>query len=208
MQPPGDDACRLLKSIFGYDAFRPLQSEVVHNILVGQDTLAIMPTRQRQIRSVTSFLPALRWLTVVVSPLIALMQTRCKQLREVGAPAAFLNSTVEYRDLRCHRRRASAGRSVKAALTPSPETADAPRDAVLLDRSRVACLCDRRGALHLVNGARTSAPEYRQAPAGARSLPRRRLCGFHGHRTLRVQRDIQEILGFRDANSFVASFNR
>ena len=65
---------RLLKSHFGYEGFRPLQEEIIASVLSRRDTLAMMPTGAR--KSLCYQLPALRFpgLTLVVSPLIALMK--------------------------------------------------------------------------------------------------------------------------------------
>jgi ATP-dependent DNA helicase RecQ len=82
----------LLKSVFGFDAFRPGQEEVVAAILAGRDVLAIMPTGGG--KSLCYQLPALRndGLTVVISPLIALMRDQVIALREAGVEAGALNS--------------------------------------------------------------------------------------------------------------------
>src|SRR5512141_1698828 len=91
----------ILKEPFGYDTFRPLQKEVIENVLTCRDTLAIMPTGGG--KSLCYQIPALifKGLTVVVSPLIALMKDQVEQLREWGVPALFLNSSLyadEYRE--------------------------------------------------------------------------------------------------------------
>jgi ATP-dependent DNA helicase RecQ len=82
----------LLKSVFGYDTFRPGQAEVVAAALRGEDVLAVMPTGSG--KSICYQLPALvdERLTVVVSPLIALMRDQVGQLAAVGVEAASLNS--------------------------------------------------------------------------------------------------------------------
>ncbi len=86
------DTRRLLKSVFGFDAFRPGQEEIVAAILAGRDVLAIMPTGGG--KSLCFQLPALRrrGLTVVISPLIALMRDQVAALREAGVEAGALTS--------------------------------------------------------------------------------------------------------------------
>ena len=90
------EAQKTLKSVFGYDEFWPLQAESIANILDGRDTLIIMPTGGG--KSICYQLPALIWpgMTVVVSPLISLMQDQVSQLRDLGVAAAYLNSTLTY----------------------------------------------------------------------------------------------------------------
>jgi ATP-dependent DNA helicase RecQ len=81
-----------LKSVFGYDDFRPGQAEIVAAVLAGKDVLAVMPTGSG--KSMCYQLPALvdDALTVVVSPLIALMRDQVHQMAAFGVPAATLNS--------------------------------------------------------------------------------------------------------------------
>src|SRR6185503_20911734 len=86
----------ILKETFGYDTFRPHQREVIENVLARRDTLAVMPTGGG--KSLCYQIPALIFdgLTVVVSPLIALMKDQVDALRLNGIPAAFLNSTQSW----------------------------------------------------------------------------------------------------------------
>jgi ATP-dependent DNA helicase RecQ len=204
-RPPAEGALRLLKSVFGYDTFRPLQEEIIRNILAGQDALAIMPTGSG--KSLCYQLPALLLdgLTVVISPLNALMQDQVQQLHEVGAPAALLNSTVEYRNYVATAQGVRQG-AIKLLYT-SPETLLRPETLVMLDRSRVVCLVIDEA--HCISSwGHDFRPEYRQLlPVRAR-YPGAVCAAFTATATPRVQRDIQEILGFRDADCFLASFNR
>jgi ATP-dependent DNA helicase RecQ len=87
-----DQTKALLKSVFGFDGFRPGQSEIVEAILAGRDVLAIMPTGGG--KSLCYQAPALRreGLTLVVSPLIALMRDQVAQLRQNGVAAGALTS--------------------------------------------------------------------------------------------------------------------
>ena len=84
----------LLKKHFGYDAFRPLQQEIVEHCVSGKDALVLMPTGGG--KSLCFQLPALKFdgLTVVISPLIALMKDQVDALKANGIAAAFLNSSL------------------------------------------------------------------------------------------------------------------
>ena len=98
-----------LKQVFGYDEFRPLQREIMGSALEGRDTVAILPTGAG--KSLCYQLPALvrEGLTVVVSPLIALMKDQVDQLRAAGVAATFLNSSLDLSSIRQRTQQLSAG---------------------------------------------------------------------------------------------------
>ncbi len=87
-----DRASQLLSSVFGFDAFRPGQGEIVEAVTAGRNVLAIMPTGGG--KSLCFQLPALcrEGVTVVISPLIALMRDQVRALREAGVEAGALTS--------------------------------------------------------------------------------------------------------------------
>ena len=89
------DAARVLRDVFGYGEFRPGQAEVIASVLSRKDTLAVMPTGGG--KSVCYQVPALlnpNGLTLVVSPLLALMKDQVDSMRAMGVSAAAINSTV------------------------------------------------------------------------------------------------------------------
>src|SRR3954452_4339280 len=98
------DLSAALKDYFGYDRFRPLQREIVEDALAGRDVFALMPTGGG--KSLCFQLPALLrdGLTVVVSPLIALMKDQVDALQASGVAATFLNSTLDADESRARLR--------------------------------------------------------------------------------------------------------
>ena len=98
-----------LKIYFGYDSFRPGQEEIINSILAGRDALAIMPTGAG--KSVCYQIPALLLprITLLISPLISLMQDQVKALNEVGIHAAYINSSLTETQISQALSRASDG---------------------------------------------------------------------------------------------------
>ena len=96
--PSGNPLLELLERHFGYKSFRPLQQEVIEHVVQGNDAVVLMPTGGG--KSLCYQIPALAFqgLTVVVSPLIALMKDQVQALQGNGIPAAFLNSSLEFQE--------------------------------------------------------------------------------------------------------------
>ena len=115
----------ILKDTFGYDTFRPLQREVIENVLNKRDSLAVMPTGGG--KSLCYQIPALLFdgLTVVVSPLIALMKDQVEQMRAAGVPALFLNSTLSPESYQANMEYVRRGET--KLLYVAPETLLTPR---------------------------------------------------------------------------------
>ena len=90
----------ILKIYYGYDSFRPQQQAIIDSILAGHDTLAIMPTGGG--KSICYQIPALllSGVTLVLSPLIALMKDQVDALLDLGLPVTLLNSTLSFEEYR------------------------------------------------------------------------------------------------------------
>src|SRR5687768_8306540 len=108
-----------LRTVFGYRSFRPLQEEIVRAILDGQDVFVLMPTGGG--KSLCYQLPALLLdgLTVVVSPLIALMKDQVDAMRTLGVPATFINSSLDAAEIR--RRQGAVVRGDVKLVYVAPE---------------------------------------------------------------------------------------
>ncbi len=199
------NATKILKDVFGFDSFRPLQEEIIANILAKRDTLGIMPTGGG--KSLCFQLPALMFngTTVVVSPLISLMKDQIGQLKELAVPAVVLNSSLSPEDYVRNMNRVHRG-GVKL-LYLAPETllkertlsllADIEVDNITIDEAH--CISE---------WGHDFRPEYRQLAALRSRFPRAVCSAFTATATPQVQKDIQRSLGFDDAHTFIGSFDR
>ncbi|HUI15659.1 MAG TPA: DNA helicase RecQ [Xanthobacteraceae bacterium] len=131
-------AQRLLRTTFGFEAFRPGQAEIVAAVLAGRDVLAVMPTGSG--KSLCYQLPALlrEGLTVVVSPLIALMRNQVAQLRGYGIAAAALNSANDQSENRAVFENIARGEL--RLVYVAPERLVRPDTLALLKRAKVTLL--------------------------------------------------------------------
>ena len=124
MTGPGESIHSLLSTHFGFDSFLPLQEEIVTHVLSGRDGLVLMPTGGG--KSLCYQLPALAMdgVTIVVSPLIALMKDQVDGLKANGVPAEFLNSSLTPAE--AGRVRAQAVRGALKVLYIAPERLATP----------------------------------------------------------------------------------
>ena len=195
----------LLKSVFGYDRFKPLQREVIDNILKKRDTLVIMPTGAG--KSLCYQIPALLFpgLTVVVSPLIALMKDQVEQLREAGVAALFLNSSLTLDEYNENVQQVLGGK-IKL-LYVAPETLLMARTFALLASLQLDCLTIDEA--HCISEwGHDFRPEYRLLVQVRERFPQAVCVALTASATPRVRQDIQSSLRFTEANEFIASFDR
>ena len=195
----------ILKETFGYDTFRPLQQEVIENVLARRDTLAVMPTGGG--KSLCYQIPALLFdgLTVVISPLISLMKDQVEQLRAFGVPSLFLNSSLSQEAYQENMEYVRRG-EVKL-LYVAPETLLTPRILALLDSIQVDCLTIDEA--HCISEwGHDFRPEYRQIVDVRKRFPNAVCLALTATATSRVRQDILTTLKFSTTNEFIASFNR
>jgi len=204
------DSVAQLKRIFGFDSFRPGQEAVVRDALAGRDVLALMPTGGG--KSLCFQLPALLrpGVTLVVSPLIALMQDQVRQLRNNGIAAAFINSSLDSAEI--SRRTAALLRGEYKLLYLAPERLLLPEflEEVLgraaVDPGIHAFVIDEA---HCVSEwGHDFRPEYRRLSTLRRRHPQIPMLAFTATATPRVRTDIIGQLGLRDPAVHLSSFNR
>lgn len=194
-----------LKSVFGYDAFRPLQREIMEAALGGRDALAILPTGGG--KSLCYQLPALQreGLTVVVSPLIALMKDQVDQLEAAGVAATLLNSSISGAETR--ERLAGLERGDFKLLYLAPERLFLPDFLEKLKGWNVTALAIDEA--HCISEwGHDFRPEYRQLATLREHFPGVPVVALTATATERVQQDIVQQLQLENPGQFVASFNR
>ncbi len=195
----------ILKSTFGYDTFKPLQREIINNVTARRDTLVIMPTGGG--KSLTYQVPALMFegLTIVVSPLIALMKDQVEQLHALGVSAVFLNSSLSPAEYQANMDSVKSGQT--KLLYVAPETLLTPRLFSLLSGLRVDLFAIDEA--HCISEwGHDFRPEYRQLVDVRKRFPSAVCMALTATATPRVRADIVSTLGFTHKNEFLASFNR
>jgi ATP-dependent DNA helicase RecQ len=205
MNPDIRQARSILKHVFGYDTFWPLQGELISHLLKKRDALVVMPTGGG--KSLCYQIPALLFqgLTVVVSPLISLMKDQVDQLRECGVPALFLNSTLSGPEYRSHLAKLRASR-VKL-LYLAPEALLAPKTMTLLTSLDVACLAIDEA--HCISEwGHDFRPEYRRLAEVRAAFPDAVCAALTATATPRVREDIRQSLRIEAGNEYIGTFNR
>ncbi|MBE9179434.1 DNA helicase RecQ [Oculatella sp. LEGE 06141] len=198
-----------LKHYFGYEQFRPGQRQIIEAALQKQDLLVIMPTGGG--KSLCFQLPALLQpgLTVVVSPLIALMQDQVQALQDNGIGATFLNSSLSAAETR--QREASVFRGEVKLLYVAPERLLGDRFLPLLDQinARVGVTAFAIDEAHCVSEwGHDFRPEYRQLRTLRDRYPEVPVLALTATATDRVRQDIVAQLELNQPVVHVASFNR
>jgi ATP-dependent DNA helicase RecQ len=199
------DLLLTLKTTFGYSSFRPLQREIIEASLADKDVFALLPTGGG--KSICFQIPALvrSGLTVVVSPLIALMKDQVDALQASGVAATYLNSTLDAQEARS--RLAGLHRGEWRLLYIAPERLMLDGWMENLTQWNVTLIAIDEA--HCVSEwGHDFRPEYRQLAKLRKVLPGVPLMALTATATTRVRDDIIQHLALREPEIFVASFNR
>ena len=196
---------RALKTTFGYDSFRPLQEEIIRDALAGRDVFALLPTGGG--KSLCFQLPALlrEGMTIVVSPLIALMKDQVDAITASGVAATFLNSTLGEVESRARLRGLHNGEyrllyvAPERLLHPSfvERLATFSIDLVAIDEAH--CISE---------WGHDFRPDYRRLGELVKNLGAPRIAAFTATATPEVRADIAAQLGLTDPRLHVRGFDR
>jgi ATP-dependent DNA helicase RecQ len=194
-----------LKQYFGFATFRPLQEQIIDDSLAGRDVFAVLPTGGG--KSLCFQLPALvrPGLTVVISPLIALMKDQVDALHAAGIPATFLNSSLAAGESRPRLRGLHQGEF--RLLYVAPERL--MLSGFLEDLKKWNVNLFAVDEAHCISEwGHDFRPEYRQIATLRGLFPNVPMMALTATATLRVRADIVKQLHLQDPKVFVASFNR
>lgn len=201
----GQDPLAVLAEVFGYDAFRGDQEEIVRQVIGGGDAVVLMPTGGG--KSICYQIPALvrEGTGVVLSPLVALMHDQVAALQLVGVRAAALNSAMSIEDRREVERAYRAGEL--DVLYLAPERLSAPGTVQLLEQGRIALFAIDEA--HCVSQwGHDFRPDYLRLGALAERWPDVPRIALTATATPETHREITERLHLEQAKHFVSSFDR
>ena len=203
----------VLREVFGYDAFRGPQADIVSHVSAGGDALVLMPTGGG--KSLCYQIPAIvrqragQGVSIVVSPLIALMHDQVGALLEAGVSAAFLNSTLSSEESQAVEK--SLLRAETTLLYVAPERLNTPRFLALLD----ALLERGQLALFAIDEAHCVSqwghdfrPEYRSLAVLAERFPGVPRVALTATADALTREDMVERLQLQSARTFISSFDR
>jgi ATP-dependent DNA helicase RecQ len=194
-----------LRRYWGYSSFRPLQERIVRSLLAGHDTCVVMPTGGG--KSLCYQLPAVvsERTTVVISPLIALMQDQAAQLAQMGIPAAVLNSSISNEQQSQVMRQAREG--AFRLLYLSPERLQRADTLGWLQQVPISFFAIDEA--HCISEwGHEFRPEYRHLSRLRGKFPDRPIAAFTASATRHVRHDILAQLELRNPDKYIASFHR
>jgi ATP-dependent DNA helicase RecQ len=194
----------LLKDVYGYDNFRPLQEEIINRTLDGKDSFVLMPTGGG--KSICFQIPALVFngITIVVSPLISLMKDQVQALKSNGIKADFFNSSISPQEENELINRAIKGDLQLLYLSPEKLISVSNSWLKELDIKLVAI-----DEAHCVSmWGHDFRPEYTQLRVFRNSLPHVPFMALTATADKSARKDIEQQLGLTNSKLFISSFDR
>jgi len=195
----------ILRRYFGYSEFRQLQQDIILDVLKGNDTLVLMPTGGG--KSLCYQYPSLlfKGLTIVVSPLIALMKNQVDSLRQNGIAAEYINSSLNYEDI--SKIKSALLQNRIRLLYVAPERLTIPSFLSFLKGLKISLFAIDEA--HCISEwGHDFRPEYRQLKIIGTSFPDVPIIALTATATTKVREDIINQLDFKDCKKYIASFNR
>ncbi|MCZ7557649.1 MAG: RecQ family ATP-dependent DNA helicase [Bacteroidia bacterium] len=200
-----EDAVEALHRHFGYPGFRTGQDHIVRTILSGRDTIAIMPTGGG--KSICYQIPAILrdGLTIVVSPLISLMQDQVSALDRVRIPSTFINSVIDHRELIARLEKARGG--WYKLMYVAPERFESPAFLQRIKGVKIGMLAVDEA--HCISEwGHDFRPSYKKLRSAIEELGRPQVVALTATATPDVRLDIQTQLGLEDPEIIVRGFDR
>lgn len=197
----------VLNTVFGYDSFRDSQNKIITSILSGNDTLAIMPTGGG--KSLCYQIPALilEGITIVVSPLISLMQDQVASLNATGIKSVFLNSSLTWEEYRNATEEIIKGQ-VKIVYI-SPEGLSTSRTRELFSQNNLKVSLITVDEAHCVSQwGHDFRPDYMEISTIRRYFPDAVMAALTATATDHVRQDIIKNLSMKNPKIYISSFNR
>jgi len=194
-----------LKTYFGYDKFLPLQVNIINNVLAKKDSFVLMPTGGG--KSLCFQLPALKFngVTIVVSPLIALMKDQVDGLKENGIPAEFINSSLEFTEINRIQKEMQTGK-IKI-LYIAPERLALSNFQKFLKTLRLSLIAIDE--VHCISEwGHNFRPDYRNLKILKNIFPQIPIIALTATATEKVKTDIIKQLSLQKAKQFISSFDR
>ncbi|MCG3159872.1 MAG: ATP-dependent RNA helicase DbpA [Acidobacteria bacterium] len=203
--PTLNDAQSALERHFGFSRFREGQADVIGAVLAGQDVIVVMPTGGG--KSLCYQLPALLFpgVTLVISPLIALMKDQVDALNARGIPATYINSSLAYDDVTARLR--GMARGDYRLVYVAPERFRNARFVESLKGCEISLFAVDEA--HCISQwGHDFRPDYLRLREAAEALGRPQIIALTATATPQVRSDIAKQLGLKQPSPFIAGFDR